>query len=485
MKLKELFLQEVVPYDDKRDPDMSFPAFNKESRDGFYHAFWPDEWAEAYAYPRDDSAAYGYRMLPDRWRGDTLISFNTVFKTHFVEGDTLPEGYNVGDENPYLVSRKKAWLDGVSSGLIACFRQQYHCLANFMPMPWGLNQWRGFTIDTATQIANPGLRDFSDLFLDQVRKFYLGSDDVHPLAKKEFESYQDYFKRYGSGEEGWRTYARRNYLEGSLVDEQGHIIFLFDRGGGSQPSTEYLLTHARPENPAQTLEFINNAFVCWERRAEVLARAAGAIFEEIEKAGLLHVGDEDYDDEHTQLESLFEVLTIKDYGLLDPRFTCALAQAVGAKATWDIIGEDVKGFLDLDDRYDMLAYVRDLEVSLDKVYTQEQIDARLAALEQQDSVHRIIFDQDLKLFRLKGVDETGPLSYIAGELCRDCLIYEWEISGKEGEYHDHDHDFEDLLRSVLNYPEHFYIPDDCKDQYSAQQLRFIENFQKALLQKTN
>ena len=70
------------------------------------------------------------------------------------------------------------------------------------------------------------MRDFPDLFLDQVRKFYLGSDDVHPLAKEEFESYRAYFDRYGHGEEGWRTYARRNYLEGSLVDEAGHIIFL-------------------------------------------------------------------------------------------------------------------------------------------------------------------------------------------------------------------------------------------------------------------
>ena len=115
MKLQEVFLQEVVPYGSKLDPDMSFPAFTKESRDGFYHAFWPDEWAEVHAYPRDDGAAYGYRVLPDRWRGDTLISFNTVFKTHFVEGDKLLEGCKAGDENPFLAARKKAWLDGVSS----------------------------------------------------------------------------------------------------------------------------------------------------------------------------------------------------------------------------------------------------------------------------------------------------------------------------------------------------------------------------------
>ena len=111
------------------------------------------------------------RDRPDRWRGDTLISFNTVFKTRYSEGDDIPNGARPGDENPYLAARKKVWLTGVSPQLIACFRRQYHCLANFMPLPWGLNQWRGFTCDAATGIANPGLCDFPDLFFDQVRRW--------------------------------------------------------------------------------------------------------------------------------------------------------------------------------------------------------------------------------------------------------------------------------------------------------------------------
>lgn len=466
---------------------MSFPAFFRESRAGFYDAFWPDEWAEVRAY-RDGTSTrpygkYGYRVLPDRWRGDTLVSFNTVFKTCFEEGDALPDGVRPGDENPYLKARKMAWLEGVSPQLIACFRRSYHCLANFMPLPWGLNQWRGFACDTATHVANPGLRDFPDLFFDQVRKWYLGSDDLDPLAREEFGAYRAYFDRYGEGEEGWQAYVRRNYLDGSFVDADDRINYLFDRGGGSEPSTEHLLAHVLPECPSQTLEFINNAFVCWERRADALARAAGVVFEELGRAGLLRAegGQDDVDEECNRLDSFCDVLTIKDYGFFNAQLMGELAAAVGAKAALGIVEEDVRAFHNLAQRYDWLVCVREATVPLEGVRTQEEVAERLAAVECRDSVHRIVFDSEMRTYRLEGTEESGPLSYVAGELCRDGLCYEWDLKGREGEYHFHDHDFEDVLRSVLQYPERFFVPDECKDQYSAQQLRFIERFQAALL----
>lgn len=246
MEVPELFLREVVSED---DPDMSRPAFSAAlGGAGFYDLFWPEAWSEvreALAAPRaGERPKYGYAILPERMRGDTLISFNTVFKVRYAEGDDLPAGAWPGDVSPYLWARKKTWMEGVSPRLVECFRRQYHCLANFMPMPWGLNRWRGFTVDAATGIKNPGLRDFPDLFFDQVRKWYLGSRDVHPLAKEEFDAYRTYFDRFGEGEAGWRAYAERNYLLGSFVDEDG---------GSSSCSTA--ADAARPEPPA-----------CWTAR---------------------------------------------------------------------------------------------------------------------------------------------------------------------------------------------------------------------------
>ena len=275
MEARETFLREVASFEGRLDPDMSPPAYSCGTRRGFYDAFWPAEWAEVRGYPEDASFPYGYHVLADRLRGDTLVSFNTVFRTRFSEGDRMPEGCRPGDENPYLAARKKRWLDGVPPLVVEGFRRRYHCLANFMPLPWGLNQWRGFARDTATGVANPGLCDFPDLFFDQVRKWYEGSGDLHPLAREEFDAYRAYFDRFGRGSDGWRAFARRNHLEGSFVDEAGCVVYLFDRGDGGGPATEHLLAHARPESPAQTLEFANGAFACWERRADVLTQATG------------------------------------------------------------------------------------------------------------------------------------------------------------------------------------------------------------------
>lgn len=287
MEVPELFLREVVSED---DPDMSRPAFSAAlGGAGFYDLFWPEAWSEvreALAAPRaGERPKYGYAILPERMRGDTLISFNTVFKVRYAEGDDLPAGAWPGDVSPYLWARKKTWMEGVSPRLVECFRRQYHCLANFMPMPWGLNRWRGFTVDAATGIKNPGLRDFPDLFFDQVRKWYLGSRDVHPLAKEEFDAYRTYFDRFGEGEAGWRAYAERNYLLGSFVDEDGRVVFLFDRGGCGEAGTAGLLDRALPQNPVQTLELVNGAFCCWERRASVLAEAMAARFASLASAG--------------------------------------------------------------------------------------------------------------------------------------------------------------------------------------------------------
>lgn len=44
----------------------------------------------------------------------------------------------------------------------------------------------------------------------------------------------------------------------------------------------------------------------------------------------------------------------------------------------------------------------------------------------------------------------------------------------------HSHNFEEVLRALYDYPEYFYIPDEFKDNYSKQELRFLNNIQKYL-----
>lgn len=60
--------------------------------------------------------------------------------------------------------------------------------------------------------------------------------------------------------------------------------------------------------------------------------------------------------------------------------------------------------------------------------------------------------------------------WACSELAKTCVIYECCLGNEE----THAHDFDDVLKDAYDYAEMFSIPEKCREQYSAQELEFLE-----------
>lgn len=68
------------------------------------------------------------------------------------------------------------------------------------------------------------------------------------------------------------------------------------------------------------------------------------------------------------------------------------------------------------------------------------------------------------------LEEEGDISWVCSELAGTGLIYKYRLGKEE----THTHGFEGVLQEAYNYAEIFSIPEEYRDQYSAQELRFLE-----------
>lgn len=68
------------------------------------------------------------------------------------------------------------------------------------------------------------------------------------------------------------------------------------------------------------------------------------------------------------------------------------------------------------------------------------------------------------------LDEDGDISWVCSELAGTCPIYDYRL----GELETHEHTFEFVLRDAYDHAEEFSIPEEYRDQYSAQELNFLE-----------
>lgn len=68
-------------------------------------------------------------------------------------------------------------------------------------------------------------------------------------------------------------------------------------------------------------------------------------------------------------------------------------------------------------------------------------------------------------------DEYGDILWVCSELAEAGLIYHYRL----GEYETHAHGFEAVLRAAYEYGETFSIPEEHQEQYSAQELAFLES----------
>lgn len=94
----------------------------------------------------------------------------------------------------------------------------------------------------------------------------------------------------------------------------------------------------------------------------------------------------------------------------------------------------------------------------------------------------IAYDAEKGIWRIDGTGEEGCLTYVASEFCRGGVVYRYEHRGREIDgFSNHEHTLDGVLAAVLESPGDFYIPNECRGDYSEQELRFIEDFRAALL----
>lgn len=80
---------------------------------------------------------------------------------------------------------------------------------------------------------------------------------------------------------------------------------------------------------------------------------------------------------------------------------------------------------------------------------------------------------------------TSGIINIFSEYAQDNLIYYFcygnmEKIDKEF-YLSHDHEFEVVIEKLYQFPETFYIPQNCEGDYSKRELEFLKSIQKKLL----
>ena len=199
------YLEEVISDElSKKDPDHTGKARE------FYAKFW-------------HGSLSNYDGAIGNYRGDTIISFNTVagwmicmlpiFKGDFKLPKTAKKRLKTileADDEDVCNSIKENFMS---------FHKIYHALANFMPVineKWGqkpivnLNQAKGL---------NPRYRDFPDLFFKDVKDFYMKDYGIleFPIFKNGMN--KNYFKEFGCSSVGWKEYIEANYLQDFFTDD--------------------------------------------------------------------------------------------------------------------------------------------------------------------------------------------------------------------------------------------------------------------------
>ncbi|MCC7667179.1 MULTISPECIES: hypothetical protein [Liquorilactobacillus] len=110
-------------------------------------------------------------------------------------------------------------------------------------------------------------------------------------------------------------------------------------------------------------------------------------------------------------------------------------------------------------------------------------------LEKKFSSQKVPFylsDYDLWIVSTDWAVEMGNLNYIATEFLNSPikkvhkntigLLYHY----KDGSIVDHEHCFEDIIADLINSPERFSIF-DFYEEYSVQEIKFLDMLQKKLL----
>jgi hypothetical protein len=158
--------------------------------------------------------------------------------------------------------------------------EDYHCLANFGCVPYGLNKWRGGYDGDSNRKR---LGDFPDLFFESVKSFLSGGVyiaegyDVNIEGAK-LSQYDWWFERIGGGKRcSWEEFVKAMNIKGSFVDDKGHPVKLFNHSIGNPFPKLDLQGISVEEFPSkistvpEISDCITKIYQIWENRAGFLA----------------------------------------------------------------------------------------------------------------------------------------------------------------------------------------------------------------------
>lgn len=249
------------------DPAMAFPAFDRRDGAGFYNCFWPELWApvrQALADGPRRGLNYGYPARRDNLpRGFCLAPFAPVFGG-VAAGDSLAGVLPAGEESPEQWLAQRRWLAEVSPVLVREYQRRYRCLANYLPLPAALGDFKGKSA--------PG---------EGLSRCVLGSGA--PGVRGRRRRGRPAAAAAGRVPQLLRPVRRRGgWLAGVCPAElpSGQFCGRGLRGGALVPAAPGACAGAgaaaMPRDGAETLQLVNTALLLMGRRARVLAEAAGS-----------------------------------------------------------------------------------------------------------------------------------------------------------------------------------------------------------------
>lgn len=198
---ENIYLKNISGDKFTNDPDDSMKAREH------YLKYWGDHWKEKECD----------NML---FRGDTIISFNTVagcmirLLPIYEEKDfSMPSG---SKERLDIIMDSKEVEDDLKSNF-QTFHQYYHTLANFMPLV-KLKTYVARKESPYLQfVKSDDYHDFPDLFFIAIKKYYTGERDN---TKFNHQDNKDFFDSFGKDKDGWKAFVEKNYLQDFFEDKQ-------------------------------------------------------------------------------------------------------------------------------------------------------------------------------------------------------------------------------------------------------------------------
>ena len=250
------------------DPDHS------EAARIFYMKYWGESLSNDFS---------DYDGKQGNYRGDTIISFNTIagcvisLLSIFKENTLImpPTGYLECQEDRLRIIMNAEDLPNCIRTKFELLYYLYHSFANLMPL---VAEKGNHNLNTP--VKSGFYRDFPDLFFSDIRNFYLtGKCNKHFLST-ESKINEEYFKKFGdkaSGVGGWIKYVESNFLEAFFkqddVQYETPIKLKPDIPIPYRTSTANLPQSEKDKQMEKIDLFLSNAISIINRRAKILSMA--------------------------------------------------------------------------------------------------------------------------------------------------------------------------------------------------------------------